>query len=158
MLTGPLLSPDDAAVLDELLCDLPEGVVDTLNRVMVEAHTGAEGRSPTGQVALSFWTMIVAAYRMGEAGTSEPPCRRCTECPDQAHHWMEDSDGEEWEYSPDPRPIWACKHCDFVMPMDDMEDPDGQYERRLARSIVGSKPATPTSYVCAACGHLGKNP
>lgn len=59
-------------------------------------------------------------------------CRRCVECPDLSHHWMESFDDGEWEHSPEPRPVWACKHCEYKMPMSDpLEDPERAYKVRL---------------------------
>ena len=43
---------------------------------------------------------------------------------------MEDFDDGEWEYSPEPRPVWGCKHCDFTMPYTcdrDEDDPEADY-------------------------------
>lgn len=59
-------------------------------------------------------------------------CRRCTECPDLSHHWMPDFDDGPWEHSPEPRPVWGCKHCDFTMVMTDPEeDPEEVYAKRV---------------------------
>jgi hypothetical protein len=35
------------------------------------------------------------------------PCRRCTECTDETHHWM-------MMFEPDAEPCWGCKHCDYT--------------------------------------------
>ena len=53
-------------------------------------------------------------------------CRRCADCRGQDHHYLEDFDDGEWEYSPEPRPVWACKHCDFVMPYE-TDDPNEDF-------------------------------
>ncbi len=63
-------------------------------------------------------------------------CRRCSVCPGLSHHWMEDFDDGEWEYSPEPRPVWGCKHCDFTMPYDGEEDPEATYLGTLAKNEV----------------------
>lgn len=64
--------------------------------------------------------------------SDDDPCRRCYDCQDVSHHWIEGFDEEAWEYSPDPRPVWTCKHCEFAMPycMDgfDSDDPQAMYE------------------------------
>lgn len=61
----------------------------------------------------------------------DPSCRACFDCEGASHHWIEDFDDEHWEYSPEQRPVWGCKHCDFAMPycMDgfDSDDPEGMY-------------------------------
>ncbi len=71
-------------------------------------------------------------------GTAQPmcersptnKCRRCHLCQGASHHWMPDFDDGDWEHSPEPRPIWACKHCDFTMPMDG-SDTEGLHVERL---------------------------
>lgn len=63
-------------------------------------------------------------------------CRRCSECPDASHHWMPDFDAGEWEHSPEPRPIWACKHCSFTMPMDGYDVEGTRVEDLYARSVA----------------------
>ena len=40
---------------------------------------------------------------------------------------MEMFDDGEWTYSPEPRPVWGCKHCDFTMPYSGGDDPEGEY-------------------------------
>lgn len=36
-------------------------------------------------------------------------CRRCSECPGQEHHWIENDDFED-----EGDPEFACKHCDAM--------------------------------------------
>ncbi len=62
----------------------------------------------------------------------DPDCRVCFDCRGAHHHWMEDFDEDaEWEHSPEPMPVWACKHCEFTMPycLDgfDSEEPDEMF-------------------------------
>lgn len=61
----------------------------------------------------------------------EPTCRRCSQCPNSQHHWMEDilsslledeerevHEADDPEFLPgDDQPIWTCKHCDHWQPI-----------------------------------------
>jgi hypothetical protein len=39
-------------------------------------------------------------------------CRRCTDCVNEPHHWVEEfAEGDEEEEG-DPELVWGCKHCD----------------------------------------------
>lgn len=52
------------------------------------------------------------SYNLAVAKHPAPPCRRCTECTGQAHHWMQECpEGATL-------PVWACKHCPAQMPYD----------------------------------------
>jgi hypothetical protein len=80
------------------------------------------------------------------APVQDHACRRCTECPGQAHHWMEGFDEDDEGELLDPMdPRWQCKHCEFSMPYivdgfegdDDGEgDPQGQYDRMKAAGLI----------------------
>lgn len=67
------------------------------------------------------------------------PCRRCSECQGVSHHWMQDFDDGPWQYSPEPRPVWACKHCDFTMLMDG-DDIEGERVEELYAKRHGLAP------------------
>lgn len=47
-------------------------------------------------------------------------CRRCVDCADSSHHWMENDDWDEFEdreptdEEMENHPSFACKHCDAV--------------------------------------------
>jgi len=67
-------------------------------------------------------------------------CRRCSECPDASHHWMSGFDAGEWDHSPEPRPIWVCKHCSFSMPMDGYDVEGARVEESLQeRCFAGQR-------------------
>lgn len=63
-------------------------------------------------------------------------CRRCVACAGASHHWMPGFDDGDWEHSPEPRPVWGCKHCDFTMPMDP-DDTDGELVEQLYAVHIG---------------------
>lgn len=66
-----------------------------------------------------------------EAAKPAVPCRRCSECRGQSHHWMEEfDDGDDETGAGDM--WWGCKHCDVMMPMEDCdEDPEAMFIERM---------------------------
>ena len=52
-----------------------------------------------------------ALDRLADELEKSEHCRRCSECSDDEHHWMEDMVGEE--------PMYVCKHCNAIAPMCD---------------------------------------
>lgn len=56
---------------------------------------------------------------------------------------MHDFDDGEWEHSPEPRPIWGCKHCDFTMPMDP-DDIEGERVEQLYAKFIRRQPSETT--------------
>jgi hypothetical protein len=134
-----------------------------------EQELAAYAASDADMAALIAEQIAVAAEG---SGTAEPsPCRRCSECTDAEHHWMEDFDDGEWEHSPEPRPVWSCKHCDLAVPYesDDPEDDWANYQAAMigrhtpphpvepGGTLYGPEP-TPTppggqSEVCPECGN-----
>jgi len=60
-------------------------------------------------------------------------CRRCHECAELSHHWMEGfAEDENGDIVNPDEPQWVCKHCDFTMPWDD-RDPEVMFgEQELA--------------------------
>lgn len=47
-----------------------------------------------------------------QARTSKRPCRRCTDCEGQEHHWQDGIIGSEEKGDP----VYQCKHCDATAP------------------------------------------
>lgn len=65
-------------------------------------------------------------------------CRRCADCEDQRHHWMEDeSEIAEGEM------VYACKHCDFEASGD---------ESTFLETVDGTDYFL---FVCEGCGEAG---
>lgn len=64
-------------------------------------------------------------------------CKRCSECEGEKHHWMDDCNDEG-------DPVWACKHCDVEIPMDD------------ETTFIETSQGRHTFYfVCEGCGENG---
>lgn len=55
-----------------------------------------------------------AAIESMLARCAENYCRPCTGCSDEEHHWIEDIAAE----SLGGHPVYVCKHCPAVMPID----------------------------------------
>ena len=74
-------------------------------------------------------------------GVNEHSCRRCHQCSGLSHHWMHDFDDGDWEHSPEPRPVWGCKHCEFTMPMDP-DDIEGERVEELYADFMSRQRTT----------------
>lgn len=82
--------------------------------------------------------------RTSEA-TTAAPCRRCTECTGQEHHWLSEPDlqDEEADFEEGVNDyVYKCKHCRAHRPYDPDEDedefesPEEIEERRAAGECV----------------------
>jgi co-chaperonin GroES (HSP10) len=89
--------------------------------VIVPDHMGIsigyeDGPAPRSELLIVYFDNLLVVVQPRELRIHE--CRRCIECPDEAHHWIENS---EFEDAGDPE--FECKHCEAVC--DSADDADG---------------------------------
>ncbi len=102
--------------------------------VLVPAHVGIsvgfeDGPAPGSELLLVFFDNLLAVVDHVPPIPTIDQCPRCTECPGQEHHWMENS-----EFADAGDPEYECKHCEAVCDaIDDADNPDDMSPSGIAR-------------------------
>ena len=92
-------------------------------------------------VARQRCKVIREEHQEFQAAIAAAPCRRCSECVGQSHHWLEELREDEYGEVVEPEePVWACRHCEFVMPCEvDSESDDPESAFRALGNLVAAQ-------------------